>query len=124
MTPVRLEPAAPRSRVKHSTTEPLRSLMTSLGRNWSFELYHVEMAQQSLVSVYEYYKKKSVLVLNEKFCVLVGNWAGWAVDNDCLKPSRYVVSVTEVGQMVRSNSRTVQGKWISLGRNLCPSLSE
>ena len=27
MTPVRLEPAAPRSRVKHSTTEPLRSLV-------------------------------------------------------------------------------------------------
>ena len=27
MTPVRLEPAAPRSRVKYSTTEPLRSLM-------------------------------------------------------------------------------------------------
>ena len=26
MTQVRLEPAAPRSRVKHSTTEPLRSL--------------------------------------------------------------------------------------------------
>ena len=26
MTPVRLEPAAPRSRVKYSTTEPLRSL--------------------------------------------------------------------------------------------------
>ena len=26
MMPVRLEPAAPRSRVKHSTTEPLRSL--------------------------------------------------------------------------------------------------
>ena len=26
MTPVRLEPAAPRSRVKHSTTEPLCSL--------------------------------------------------------------------------------------------------
>ena len=26
MTPVRLEPAALRSRVKHSTTEPLRSL--------------------------------------------------------------------------------------------------
>ena len=25
MTPVKLEPAAPRSRVKHSTTEPLRS---------------------------------------------------------------------------------------------------
>ena len=27
MTPVRLEPAASRSRVKHSTTEPLRSLV-------------------------------------------------------------------------------------------------
>ena len=27
VTPVRLEPAAPRSRVKHSTTEPLRSRM-------------------------------------------------------------------------------------------------
>ena len=27
VTPVRLEPAAPRSRVKHSTTEPLRSLI-------------------------------------------------------------------------------------------------
>ena len=27
MTHVRLEPAAPRSRVKHSTTEPLRSLV-------------------------------------------------------------------------------------------------
>ena len=27
MTPVRLEPAALRSRVKHSTTEPLRSLV-------------------------------------------------------------------------------------------------
>ena len=25
MTPVRLEPVTPRSRVKHSTTEPLRS---------------------------------------------------------------------------------------------------
>ena len=31
MTPVRLEPAALRSRVKHSTTEPLRSLEWSYG---------------------------------------------------------------------------------------------
>ena len=30
MMPVRLEPAAPRSRVKHSTTEPLSSQMLSL----------------------------------------------------------------------------------------------
>ena len=28
MTPVKLEPAAPRSRVKHSTTEPLGSPVT------------------------------------------------------------------------------------------------
>ena len=31
MTPVRLEPATPRCRVKHSTTEPLRSLLESSG---------------------------------------------------------------------------------------------
>ena len=30
MTSVRLEPAAPRSRVKYSTTEPLRSLTGNL----------------------------------------------------------------------------------------------
>ena len=30
VTPVRLEPAAPRSRVKHSTTEPLRSQELSM----------------------------------------------------------------------------------------------
>ena len=33
MTPVRLKPAAPRSRVKHSTTEPLRSLNNIRGIN-------------------------------------------------------------------------------------------
>ena len=31
MTPMRLEPAAPRSRVKHSTTEPLRSRWLFVG---------------------------------------------------------------------------------------------
>ena len=36
VTPVRLEPTAPRSRVKHSTTEPLRSLNSgSSGSNGS-----------------------------------------------------------------------------------------
>ena len=42
MTPVRLEPAAPRSRVKHSTTEPLRSLSMDLVMNneQAIELYH------------------------------------------------------------------------------------
>ena len=33
MTPVRLKPAAPRSRVKHSTTEPLRSLNIGCYKN-------------------------------------------------------------------------------------------
>ena len=37
MTPVRLEPADPRSRVKHYTTEPLRSLST-LDRSTSARL--------------------------------------------------------------------------------------
>ena len=32
MTPVRLEPAALRSRVKHITTEPLRSRITGIQR--------------------------------------------------------------------------------------------
>ena len=33
MTPVRLEPAVPRSPVKHSTTEPLHSLQYSVNIN-------------------------------------------------------------------------------------------
>ena len=38
--PVRLEPEAPRSRVKHSTTEPLRSLslICDCGISWSYSL--------------------------------------------------------------------------------------
>ena len=46
MTPVRPEPAAPRSRVKHSTTEPLRSL---------YIIVHVYLWNaSSLYSVYRY----------------------------------------------------------------------
>ena len=36
VTPVRLEPAAPRSRVKLSTTEPLRSLLYNLNENETY----------------------------------------------------------------------------------------
>ena len=36
MAPVRLEPAAPRSRVKHSTTEPLRFLSAGMLK-WSYQ---------------------------------------------------------------------------------------
>ena len=39
MTPVRLEPTALRSRVKHSTTEPLRSLLN--GFNIGFNAYAI-----------------------------------------------------------------------------------
>ena len=41
MTPVRLEPAALLSRIKHSTTEPLRSLWTEIG----IRIYH-ELSKQ------------------------------------------------------------------------------
>ena len=34
VTPVRLEPAAPRSRVKHSTTKPLRSQNSEFNTQW------------------------------------------------------------------------------------------
>ena len=39
MTPVRLEPAALRSRVKHSTTEPLRSLICKVLKIFQYEKY-------------------------------------------------------------------------------------
>ena len=39
MMPVKLEPAAPRSRVKHSTTEPLRSQEWTFPIN-SFVIFH------------------------------------------------------------------------------------
>ena len=46
MTLVRLEPAAPRSRVKHSTTEPLRSLFKGLCYKMNTKLimlaYHIQ----------------------------------------------------------------------------------
>ena len=39
MTPVRLKPAAPQSRVKHSTTEPLRSLVDLVVSIFSLFIY-------------------------------------------------------------------------------------
>ena len=44
MTPVRLEPAGPRSQVKHSTTEPLHSLGAMQGTDdvkSHYEMLHV-----------------------------------------------------------------------------------
>ena len=47
MTPVRLEPAAFRSRVKHSTTEPLRSLLfighEYISSRFSYETYFYQI---------------------------------------------------------------------------------
>ena len=43
MTPVRLEPAAPRFRVKHSTTEPLRSLNNVYFDNMVSQIYPSEL---------------------------------------------------------------------------------
>ena len=37
LEPVRLEPATPRSRIKHSTTEPLRSLRIVVSYNMIFK---------------------------------------------------------------------------------------
>ena len=44
MTPVRLEPVAPLSRVKHSTTEPLHSpyLGYTLGKIWNNKIVQLE----------------------------------------------------------------------------------
>ena len=44
-TPVRLEPAAPRSRVKHSTTEPLHSLLTDLYMLVSVLYFHIASSE-------------------------------------------------------------------------------
>ena len=49
MTPVRLEPAAPRSRVKHSTTEPLRSLKRSVHLNVLLNIYKQNITSLSFL---------------------------------------------------------------------------
>ena len=45
---VRLEPAAPRSRVKHSTTEALRSLGLQLGRSVVLNIFSMTVRQAYL----------------------------------------------------------------------------
>ena len=60
MTPVRLEPAAPLSRVKHSITEPLRSLKLGDGRK------HHKIIQT--------FKKKTVYKTKRHTIPLVQQW--------------------------------------------------
>ena len=49
MTPVRLEPAALRSRVKHSTTEPLPSLKQKLGCKHIYRTYKTTIRTECYV---------------------------------------------------------------------------
>ena len=62
MTPVRLEPAAPRSRVKHSTTEPLRSL--------SFIYRKVNDRKRSMSMIISLYGS-TLIISNVQFSVFV-----------------------------------------------------
>ena len=73
MTPVRLEPAALRSRVKHSTTEPLRSLQVVVRHNLFFDIQldmsslmsWVTQVYGKLLTMSEGYAQIHLLVLHE-----------------------------------------------------------
>ena len=60
MTPARLEPTAPRSRVKHSTTEPLRSLQ-------------LQGSYCKLGNFLEFYFREIILSRNGKITLLFTN---------------------------------------------------
>ena len=60
MTPVRLEPAALRSQVKHSTTEPLRSLFLDLEK--AFDLM---LRSGVIIKLAEYGIKRTYLEINK-----------------------------------------------------------
>ena len=62
MTPVRLEPAALRSRVKHSTTEPLRSLNNDLFINHIRERWCnvIEDAKQYFLTCNQYRNERLI----------------------------------------------------------------
>ena len=74
MTPVRLEPAASRSRVKHSTTEPLRSLSLALETLIRYYPYCQKSTfeQQSMVKHRGNYVLKAVTI-KEKKMLLIGS---------------------------------------------------
>ena len=56
---VRLKPAVPRSRVKHSTTEPLRSLNDSLAHEKSTKYAKSENTARSKISRGFYFRETS-----------------------------------------------------------------
>ena len=73
MTPVRLEPAAPGPRVKHSTTEPLRSLTCMFG-GLKKNMYH---GRERITVPYPFSNLKK-LSANEE-----GPWGTWNIVISC-----------------------------------------
>ena len=55
-----------------------------------------------------YIQLEAAVVVKNVQRVLADYWVGWAEDSSCLKPSRDVASVTEVGKPF--HSRIVGGK--------------
>ena len=67
MTPVRLEPAALRSRVKHSTTEPLRSLKKQIyGRITTDKLIFVSDKNIN-ISISSFFEEKKMINENNSW---------------------------------------------------------
>ena len=71
MTPVRLEPTAPRSRVKHSTTEPLRSLQ-------------LQGSYCKLGNFLEFYFREIILYQNGEITLLFTNIGKSCLSRDLL----------------------------------------
>ena len=65
MTPVRLEPATLRSRVKHSTTEPLRSLRIFGKPNFSDQLKKIVKRYIRVGYNFDIMRQSACLVLKE-----------------------------------------------------------
>ena len=70
VTPMRLEPAAPRSRVKHSTTEPLRSQENSLLFYIVFLCYLEDLHMCILSLQASYIDLRQMLIQSENVDVL------------------------------------------------------
>ena len=73
MALVRLEPTAPRSRVKHSTTEPLRSLMFVWARNNISTFHQSRISRNSVASFWHRFSwlcKEYVSEFTNLSCVL------------------------------------------------------
>ena len=63
VTPVRLEPAAPRSRVKHSTTEPLRSRTVQTHLNITEQTLWLDVMRASCMHYYFDHTHLSAIII-------------------------------------------------------------